>query len=112
MLAWFDKTVRLNPESLFGQIRNQCSPSNRNRCSFRPEYAIQAYLMKSLAHHYHRPCYLRLPSFLVKILLGEMGDALLLHGQNVKPSRLQEHHFSFYYAHIEDAIKSGTILFS
>ena len=62
--------------------------------------------MKSLAHHYHRPCYLRLPNFLVKILFGEMSDALLLRGQNVKPSCLLEHRFSFYYPQIEDVMKS------
>jgi uncharacterized protein (TIGR01777 family) len=67
-----------------------------------PFPTTQAQLMQSLAHRYHRPCYIRLPSFAVKILFGEMGDTLLLGGQNVKPSRLQEYDFCFRYPTIED----------
>jgi uncharacterized protein len=41
------------------------------------------------------------PSWLVKLLFGEMGDYLLLKGQNVVPKRLFEMGFTFTYSSIE-----------
>ncbi len=50
-----------------------------------------------------RPTLLPLPGFIVKILFGEMGDRLLLQGQNVVPARLQEAGFIFDYPVLEEA---------
>ncbi len=56
---------------------------------------------KLLAKALKRPLFLKTPRFLVKILLGEMGDYLLLKGQKVLPSRLNKLGFTFRYPKIE-----------
>jgi uncharacterized protein (TIGR01777 family) len=50
-----------------------------------------------------RPTLLPLPGFMVKLLFGEMGDRLLLQGQNVVPARLQAAGFIFDYPVVEEA---------
>ena len=49
----------------------------------------------SLAKHLHRPCWVRLPEWLITLLFGQMGDDLLLQGRPVRASRLKEAGFSF-----------------
>jgi len=51
-----------------------------------------------------RPTFFPLPAFVVKTVFGEMGDRLLLQGQNVVPRRLQEAGFTFDYQRLEDAL--------
>ena len=58
---------------------------------------------KALGKAISRPAFLPLPGFMVKLLFGEMGDRLLLHGQNVVPARLLENGFEFEYATIDEA---------
>jgi len=50
-----------------------------------------------------RPTLLPLPGFMVRLLFGEMGDRLLLQGQNVVPARLQAAGFIFDYPVVEEA---------
>lgn len=50
-----------------------------------------------------RPALLPLPGILVKLLFGEMGEALLLRGQKVVPKRLEKAEFKFQYPTLEDA---------
>lgn len=52
-----------------------------------------------------RPLFLKMPSFFVKALFGEMGDYLLLKGQRVLPKRLTELGFKFSYPNLADALK-------
>jgi hypothetical protein len=52
-----------------------------------------------------RPTLFPLPGFMVKILFGEMGQALLLEGQRVKPTKLTEAGFEFLYPYLESALQ-------
>ncbi|WP_010677480.1 TIGR01777 family oxidoreductase [Bacillus timonensis] len=64
--------------------------------------------MKSFGHVVgkvmHRPHWLPVPGFALKLLLGEMS-ILVLEGQQVIPKKLQEHGFSFTYETLEKALK-------
>jgi hypothetical protein len=60
---------------------------------------------KSLAHVLHRPSFLKLPPFLVKILFGEMGESLLLKGQQVLPDKILKAGYVFQYPHLEEALR-------
>ncbi|HEY5037742.1 MAG TPA: DUF1731 domain-containing protein, partial [bacterium] len=51
-----------------------------------------------------RPTLFPLPAFVVKTLFGEMGEALLLEGQEVKPAKLTESGFPFLYPDLESAL--------
>jgi uncharacterized protein len=52
-----------------------------------------------------RPAFAPVPRFAVKLMFGEMGDALLLSSSRVLPVRLQETGFKFQYADLRQALK-------
>jgi uncharacterized protein (TIGR01777 family) len=52
-----------------------------------------------------RPSWLRAPSFALRLVLGEMADALVLGGQRVLPDIAQRRGFVFRYPSLEAALK-------
>jgi hypothetical protein len=44
------------------------------------------------------------PAFALRLLLGEMADALLLSGQRAVPGRAQQLGFSFLYPRLDSAL--------
>ena len=59
---------------------------------------------KTLGKVLHRPSWLHIPSFLLRIALGEMADEMLLSGQRVLPKRLLDAGFEFRYPDVEQAL--------
>ena len=59
---------------------------------------------KTLGKVLHRPGWLHIPSFLLRIALGEMADEMLLSGQRVLPKRLLDAGFEFRYPDVEQAL--------
>lgn len=57
----------------------------------------------TLATQLARPCFLFTPTWLLKLLFGEMAD-LLIYGQNVKPAKLLADGFTFKYEHLPEAL--------
>jgi len=51
----------------------------------------------------HRPSWLPVPGFMLRLVLGERAD-LLLHGRRAAPCRAQELGYSFRYPHLEEAL--------
>lgn len=70
-----------------------------------PNPVSQEQFAKLLAKVLHRPLLLRIPAKIIRILLGEMGDCLLLKGQRVIPKRLIEEGYQFAYPQCVDALK-------
>ncbi|OGN75960.1 MAG: TIGR01777 family protein [Chloroflexi bacterium GWB2_49_20] len=70
-----------------------------------PEPISNADLGRYLARITHRPYWLPVPAFALRILLGEMCT-LVLDGQNVTSLRLVDAGFQFKYGKIEDALKN------
>lgn len=60
---------------------------------------------KTLAKTLRRPAFFDLPNFAVKILFGEMGEALLASGQRVVPDNLLGAGFEFRFEKLEDALR-------
>jgi uncharacterized protein (TIGR01777 family) len=58
-----------------------------------------------LATCLHRPLFLKIPSFFIRLLLGEMGECLLLKGQRVLPKRLLEAGYQFQYPKLPEALE-------
>ena len=52
-----------------------------------------------------RPSWLKAPSFALRLVLGEMADALVLGGQRVIPEVARRHGFAFRYPTVESALK-------
>ena len=59
---------------------------------------------KTLAGVLHRPYWIPVPGLAIKTVLGEMSQ-LILEGQRVYPTRMQEAGFEFKYPSLEDALQ-------
>lgn len=59
---------------------------------------------KTLGAVLHRPAFLPMPSFALRLIMGEAAD-LLLNGQRVIPKRLQEDGYQFHYPELEHALE-------
>jgi NAD dependent epimerase/dehydratase family enzyme len=57
---------------------------------------------RELASALSRPSLIRVPKFLLRVLMGEMAD-LVLYGQRVVPKRLQESGYEFIYPNLSQA---------
>jgi uncharacterized protein (TIGR01777 family) len=60
-------------------------------------------LAKALGKVLSRPSFLKTPSFMLRLVLGEFGS-MILKGQRVIPARLLEHGFTFRYPEIVGAL--------
>lgn len=60
----------------------------------------------NLAQALHRPLLFRMPEFFVKLLLGKMGDELLLSDLACLPQNLLKSGYEFKYRELGDALKS------
>lgn len=62
--------------------------------------------VRTLGRVLHRPAFLSVPTFALKLVMGEMADELLLARQRVIPNVLQKSGFKFQFPEIEAALKS------
>ena len=70
-----------------------------------PNPVSQKQFATLLAQTLHRPLWLTIPAKIITLLLGEMGDCLLLQGQRVLPKRLIDEGYTFIYPQCTDALK-------
>lgn len=70
-----------------------------------PNPVAQAEFARALATTMHRPLFLKMPAFVIRMLFGEMGECLLLKGQRVVPNRLIEAGYDFCYPNLMDALQ-------
>jgi hypothetical protein len=59
---------------------------------------------RALGRALHRPAFMPAPGFALRLLLGEMADALLLSGQNAVPAKAERGGFRFQYTAVDDAL--------
>jgi uncharacterized protein (TIGR01777 family) len=64
----------------------------------------QQELSRTLAKILHRPHFFTIPSVVIKTVLGQMGEEVLLSGQSVEPKGLQALHFDFEFKSLEDLL--------
>lgn len=72
-----------------------------------PEPVSQADFAKALGRAISRPAFLPAPGFAIRLLMGEMGQELLLEGQRCLPTRLTGTGFTWKYADLDAAMKSS-----
>lgn len=72
-----------------------------------PQATTNQQFTRELAGALSRPALLPMPAPMVQIMFGEMGDRLLLHGQNVRPERLLNEHYEFHYPDLHAAIRAS-----
>jgi uncharacterized protein (TIGR01777 family) len=71
-----------------------------------PNPVTNAEFARALGRALHRPAFMPAPAFALRILLGEMADALLLSGQRAIPARAMQSGFTFKYAALDDALRA------
>jgi len=59
---------------------------------------------RALGRAVHRPAFMPAPAFALRIMLGEMADALLLSGQRAVPARAERLGFRFRYPRLDEAL--------
>ena len=59
---------------------------------------------KALGKAMKRPTLLAIPAFNLRLLLGEMADAILLKGQKVLPKKALDTGYQFQYHRIDEAL--------
>lgn len=60
--------------------------------------------VKALGRALHRPAVIPLPAFAVRSAFGQMGEEMLLGGQHVTPTVLEEHGFGFAQPTLDEAL--------
>lgn len=70
-----------------------------------PAPVTNAELTRVLAHELHRPALLRAPAFALRLVLGEMADALLLGGQRVMPHKATTEGYDFRFPQLGPALR-------
>lgn len=69
-----------------------------------PEPVRNRDFARALGRALHRPSFMPAPAFALRILLGEMADALALTGQRVVPAKAERMGFTFRYREIDNAL--------
>ena len=69
-----------------------------------PQPVTNADFTKTLAAALHRPALCTAPAFALRLLLGEMADALLLSSQRVLPAQLQKLNYTFLHPDLRSAL--------
>ncbi|WP_444958512.1 TIGR01777 family oxidoreductase [Microbulbifer sp. ZKSA002] len=86
---------------LLHAIDNQlCRPFNGSA----PEPVTNNSFARILAKELHRPAFLRLPAWALKIAFGEMADELLLASDRVEPCTALETGYTFQFPTLEQAL--------
>lgn len=69
-----------------------------------PEPQTNTHFTKCLGNVLGRPTIIPLPAFMVRLIFGEMGDALLLSSTRVAPKKLQDMGFEFEHPTLEECL--------
>lgn len=69
-----------------------------------PSPVTNAEFTQSLAAALKRPSLFNMPSCAIKLLMGQMGEELLLAGKRVVPAKLEQHAFKFQFEHLDEAL--------
>jgi len=72
-----------------------------------PVPVTNAEFAQTLGRVLRRPAILRAPAFAIRMLLGEMGGALLLSSTRCAPKALQESDFGFDFPELEGALRNA-----
>ncbi|MFC6632665.1 TIGR01777 family oxidoreductase [Microbulbifer taiwanensis] len=80
--------------------RHLCLPFNA--CA--PEAVTNNSFSRLLAKQLHRPCLMRTPAWVLKMIFGEMAEELLLASQKMEPRTALDSGYSFQFPTLEQAL--------
>jgi uncharacterized protein (TIGR01777 family) len=100
-ISWIDIDDLLG--AILHAIRTESLSGPVNAVS--PEPVTQREFARTLGRVLRRPAFMPLPAFMIELLFGAMGHEVLLGGQRVRPTRLQQTGFRFDFAGLEDSLR-------
>jgi uncharacterized protein (TIGR01777 family) len=71
-----------------------------------PAPVTNAEFARALGRALRRPAWLPAPAFALKLLLGEMAEALLLSGQRAVPAKAERLGYAFTFRQLDDALRA------
>lgn len=71
-----------------------------------PNPVRNADFYKKISEVLKKPCWLNVPEFLLRILMGEVAEELLLRNQRIIPRRLLKEGYRFIYPELKKALES------
>jgi len=71
-----------------------------------PAPVTNAEFARALGRALHRPAFMPTPAFAIRLILGEMADALVLSGQRAIPQRAEHAGFAFAYPRLDGALRA------
>ena len=71
-----------------------------------PSPVSQKVFAKTLGRVLRRPAFMPLPGFVIRMMFGDMGQKLVLEGQDVRPDRLLESGYEFTYPDLEGCMRN------
>ncbi|BCE00028.1 TIGR01777 family oxidoreductase [Marinicellulosiphila megalodicopiae] len=86
-------------------IENQTLNAAINGCA--PNPVTNNEFTKTLGKVLNRPTIFSMPSFAIKLLMGEMGNELLLNGKKIVSTKLEKHGYQFKYVELDDALQNS-----
>ena len=99
-LSWIDRDdlieliiFIINTKDIYGPV-NATSPNPVTN----EEFSL------TLAKVLHKPCILKTPEFIFKLVFGQMAEEIMLQGQKVLPQKALDHGFNFSYPKIEQSL--------
>lgn len=72
-----------------------------------PEPVTNAELTRALARALGRPAFIPVPPVALRLLFGEMADAMIMTSQRVAPDRLRAAGFAFRHRRLDDALRAA-----
>ena len=72
-----------------------------------PQSARNEEFVRALGKQLSRPTIMPLPAFVVRTLMGEMGETALLGSTRVEPAKLKAAGYQFRYPHLKDALQAA-----
>ncbi len=71
-----------------------------------PHPVSQAEFVRTLGEVLRKPTVLPVPGFILKLILGQMAEEMLLSGAQVVPRRVEEIGYQFAYPHLKSSLES------
>jgi uncharacterized protein (TIGR01777 family) len=71
-----------------------------------PAPVTNAEFARALGRALRRPAFMPAPAFALKLLLGEMAEAVLLSGQRAVPAKAERLGYTFTFKRLDDALRS------
>lgn len=98
-ISWIDRDDLVQVILFCIQNENIKGPVNATS----PNPVTNSQFVTEMAAAMHRPAIFCVPSFVIRIMSGQMGEELILNGQKVLPNKLIQSKFTFHYPKLASA---------